>query len=547
MTHIFSDLGLHPQLVQTVTKLGYANPTKIQAEIIPLMLSGQDVIGQSQTGTGKTAAFSLPVLQTLTPSVDYVQALILTPTRELAKQVANSVYDYGHVLGVRVLPIYGGQAYSRQIGRLKKGVDIVAGTPGRLLDLIRKGALDLNHITTLILDEADEMLSMGFIEDIETIIKATPATRQTALFSATLPPAIRNLADRYMNHPQSVTIEGKHLTVATIEQRTYLVQQADKLAALTRLLEIEETTNALVFARTRVGTDQLATELSLRGFPAESLHGDMSQEARERVLERFRRGQMSVLVGTDVAARGLDIDDISHVFNYDLPPDPEVYVHRIGRTGRAGRTGVAVSLVTPGERRRVRQIEAYIRQSITQRTLPTAEEIERYRRQQLVQKLEMWLERDRCRQERELVSELMANGHDSADIAAVALKLVKAEEKQRPIETISDVSEQRSRIGKFQRNSKKGRCRGSRSQSGTSQEEGMVRLTLSAGRANGVKVNHVVGSLASHANIPGHTIGKIEIKPQHTLVDVPEQLVGRVLSKANSYRLGSRRVTIKRT
>ena len=278
-------------------------------------------------------------------------------------QVANAMFEYGSALNVRVLPVFGGQPYGRQISRLKKGVDIVVGTPGRLLDLIRQGALDLSGVSTVVLDEADEMLSMGFIEDIEAILSETPSSRQTALFSATMPPPIRRLADRYMHEPQLFAISRQQLTVEAIEQRYYLVNESDKLAALTRLFEVEDITSALVFARTRVRTGELANELAARGFQAEALNGDMSQDARLQVLDRFKNNRIQVLVATDVAARGLDIDDISHVFNYDLPQDPEVYVHRIGRTGRAGKTGIAITLLTPKERWRLRQIESYAKQS----------------------------------------------------------------------------------------------------------------------------------------------------------------------------------------
>ncbi|HRW48244.1 MAG TPA: DEAD/DEAH box helicase, partial [Caldilinea sp.] len=353
MTTAFSHLGLHPELVQAVEALGFTTPTPIQSAMIPVMLEGHDVIGQAQTGTGKTAAFALPILHRLEPGGRAVQSLVLVPTRELAVQVAKAMHDFGRERGIRVLPVYGGEPYGRQISRLNKGVDVVVGTPGRLLDLIQREALDLSEVETVVLDEADEMLSMGFIEDIESILSATPAERQTALLSATVPPEIRRLADRYLRQPQSVAIEREQVTVSAIEQRHYLVYETDKLAALTRLFEVEPITSALIFVRTRAGTGELAAELSTRGFPAEALSGELEQEERERVMNRFRRNLIKVLVATDVAARGLDIDHISHVFNFDLPEDPEVYVHRIGRTGRAGKSGTALSLVTPNERWRL--------------------------------------------------------------------------------------------------------------------------------------------------------------------------------------------------
>ncbi len=546
----FDVLGLHPQLVQAVDERGYCEPTPIQNEVIPLMLAGEDVMGQAQTGTGKTAAFALPILQQITPEAGFVQALIVAPTRELALQVAKAIYNYGRHRHVRVLTIYGGQPYGRQISRLRKGVDVVVGTPGRLLDLIKQKALDLRQVRTVVLDEADEMLSMGFIEDIETILEEIPPTRQTALFSATLPAAIRQLADRYMQEPTAVTIQQKQLTVAAIEQRYYLVNQGDKLSALTRLFEVEDISLALIFARTRLGTGELANELTVRGFPAEVLNGDLSQEAREQVMARFRRNQIKVLVATDVAARGLDIDDISHVFNYDLPQDPEVYVHRVGRTGRAGKTGIAITLLTPKEQWRLRRIEKYARQKITKANLPTVAEIQACREGKLMEQVMVWLRRGRCSRERELVTQLLTEGHDLVDIAASALKLARAEEKQRPIPPIAEAVDFRSHQDKKRNGQKRkgnGRARnrnGHGPTSNRSHEAGMVRLILSAGKAQGTRPNDVVGTIAFHADIPGRTIGAIRIQEQHTLVDVPEKFVSKVLEKSGSYQIHRQAVTI---
>ena len=550
MTNDFTQMNLRPELVQAVAQRGYTTPTPIQTSVIPLMLNGQDVIGQAQTGTGKTAAFALPILNNLAPDQSHVQSLIVAPTRELAMQVADFVYEYGQISGVRVLAVYGGQPYNRQIRRLKKGVDVVVGTPGRLLDLIKKSVLDLSSVQTVVLDEADEMLSMGFIEDIEAILKETPSTRQTALFSATISPEIRRLADRYMQDPKSVNIDRKQLTVSSLEQRHYLVNEKDKLAALTRLIEIEEITSMLIFTRTRVRTGELANELTVRGFPAEALNGDLSQDARIHVLNRFRKNQLRVLVATDVAARGLDIDDISHVINYDLPFDPESYVHRVGRTGRAGKTGIAITLLTPTELWRLGRIEKFTKHEIPRATLPTVEEIMNHREEQLLNQLEVWLKRGRCRKERELVDGLVERGADPMEIAAVALKMARAEEKQRPIPPLSEVNEYRTsrqkREGKkgYRKHGKNGRKGSHRGIS--SHEAGMVRLTLSQGKAHGVRPNDVVGTIAHHANIPGYTIGKINIQEKHTLVDVPEKFVQQVLAKNGDYQLRKQRITIER-
>ncbi len=544
MINAFTELNLHPNLVQAVSDQGYTEPTSIQSAVIPLMLAGRDVLGQAQTGTGKTAAFALPILQRLASKQSrvHVQALVLTPTRELATQVAQAMADYGRYCGVQVLAVYGGQPYARQLHRLRTGVDVVVGTPGRLLDLIERQALDLSGVRSVVLDEADEMLSMGFIEDIKAILNHTPSTRQTTLFSATLPPEIRRLADRYLRDPQSVTIQHKQRTVAATEQRYYLVNETDKLAALTRLFEVEDITSALIFVRTRVGTGELANELSLRGFPAEALNGDLSQDVRERVLNRFRRHQLKVLVATDVAARGLDIDGISHVFNYDLPQDPEAYVHRIGRTGRAGKTGMAISLLTPKEQWRLRRIETFTKQNITPSSLPTEMDIQARREDALLDQMMVWLKRGRCTRERDMVSKLTKAGYDTTDVAAAALKLARGEEKQRPIAPIRDVEDLRP--PQHNRDSKRGGRRNDRKRTDGWREKGMVRLTLSAGKVHGARPNDVVATIAYHADIPGHAIGAIRIQERHTLVDVPEQFVTQVLAKAGLYQIRRRAVTV---
>jgi ATP-dependent RNA helicase DeaD len=538
----FKQFSLHPELVQGVLERGYTSPTPIQSQVIPTMLAGQDVIGQAQTGTGKTAAFALPMLNNLVPGVGFVQCLVVTPTRELANQVAQAVYEYGRFQNVRVLPVYGGQPYGKQIHRLKEGVDIVVGTPGRLLDLISKKALDLSNTHTVILDEADEMLSMGFIEDIEKLLEQTPEIHQTALFSATIPPPIRRLAAKYMHEPQSITIKTHQLTVESTDQRYYLVNETDKLAAISRLFEIEEFSSTLIFTKTRVGSDELANQLSGRGYAAEALNGDLSQEARERVLNRFKNDMVTVLVATDVAARGLDIEDISHVINYDLPYDVEAYVHRIGRTGRAGKKGIAISLITPAERWRLGRIEKYTRQEITKAKLPTEAEIRQYREDQLIDQVHIWLRRDRCRRESEIVAELVEAGHDPHMIAAVALKLARAEEKQRPIEAISELRERSSRKEGRNLDRKRDFSKGkqkskSNSGSSTSHEDGMVRLSLGTGKTNGVRPGDIVGAIASRANIPGYAIGKIFIQDKRTLVDVPEGYVTKILEKTGTYRI----------
>jgi ATP-dependent RNA helicase DeaD len=529
----FNDLNLQPELVQAVTELGFTSPTPIQSGVIPLMLDGRDILGQAQTGTGKTAAFALPMIQTLQPGHKYIQGLVLVPTRELATQVAGAISDLGRHTGVNVLAVYGGQPYGAQIGALRRGVDILVGTPGRLLDLIDRSVLDLGGIRTVVLDEADEMLSMGFIEDIETILSNTPEDHQTALFSATLPAPIRRLAEKYMQEPQQVTVQREQVTVDAIEQRYYLVSTHEKTAALTRLFEVEEITSALIFVRTRVETTTLAAELSARGFPAEALSGDLIQEARERTLNRFRQGQVQVLVATDVAARGLDIDNISHVFNFQLPDDPEIYVHRIGRTGRAGKTGIAITFVSASERRRLGRVEAFTRKKIQMATLPTEEDIRVKREASLTGKLLIWLKRGRFTRERELVEQMVTEGYDPLDIAAAAIKVARSEEKQRPIHPVAILKESNPQTEKrgYERKPYQDRT------GENSHENGMVRLKMKMGRQHGLSPNEIVGLIASRAEIPGHVIGKISIQDSRSYVDIPEEMVPQVLARTRDARI----------
>jgi len=551
MTTDFSSLNLRAELMQAVTELGYAEPTPIQSGMIPLMLTGVDVIGQAQTGTGKTAAFALPILHNFQKQKN-PQVLILAPTRELALQVANSITEYGKYLHVRVLAVYGGQPYGPQINNLKRGVDIVVGTPGRLNDLLERKVLVLSDVKTVVLDEADEMLNMGFVEEVEKILATTPAERQTALFSATMPARIRKLAERFMRDPQTVAVKRSILTDAAIEQRYYLVNENHKTNALTRLFEIEPIHSALIFARTRAETSTLANELVIRGIPAEAIHGDLDQNARERVLGRFRSNLLKVLVATDVAARGLDIDDISHVFNYHLPDDAEVYIHRIGRTGRAGKTGIAITLLSPKEKRRLREVEALTKQTVTKMELPTPEAIAEHRETQVVEKLKVWLGRGRFKREYEMVQELMDAGHDVMDIAAAAIKSSRGDEKQRPIAEVSEVRDERrerdfSRGGKresFGRKETPGRGGKQRVKGSRTHEEGMIRLKVNKGKAHSIRPNDIVGQIAFHANIPGYTIGKIRIEEKVSFVDVPVDAVDQVLKHSGNYKIGKEKFSV---
>lgn len=552
MTTDFSSLNLRDEIMQAITELGYAEPTPIQTGMIPLMLTGVDVIGQAQTGTGKTAAFALPILNNFEKQKN-PQALVLAPTRELALQVADSMTEYGKHLNVRVLAVYGGQPYGPQINSLKRGVDIIVGTPGRLNDLLDRGVLFLHGVKTVVLDEADEMLNMGFIEDVEKILGLTPPERQTALFSATMPPRIRKLAERFMRDPQSVTAKRTALNAAAIEQRYYFVHESHKTNALTRLFEIEPIHSALIFTRTRAETSTLANELVVRGIPAEAISGDLDQQARERVLGRFRSNQLKVLVATDVAARGLDIDDISHVFNYHLPDDAEVYVHRIGRTGRAGKTGIAITLLSPKEKRRLREVEALTKQPVKEMKLPTAEDIASHREAQLVEKLKVWLGRGRYKRELEIVQELIDGGHDVMNIAAAAIKISRTDEKQRPIAEIAEVKFEKrerdfsSRGAKrepFGRGDASARAGKQRVKGSASHEAGMVRVKINKGKMHNIRPNDIVGQIAFHANIPGYTIGKIRIEDKISFVDIPEDVIAQVIKHSGNYKIGKDKFSV---
>src|SRR5690606_1027420 len=514
---------------------------------IPALLDGRDVLGQAQTGTGKTAAFALPMLDRLDLTASGVQGLVLVPTRELAIQVAEAIFQYGRYWNVRVLPIYGGSSYTRQIRRLQEGVHVVVGTPGRVIDLIQREALDLSKVRYLVLDEADEMLKMGFIDDVETILKETPSERQTALFSATLSEPIRRLSSSYMHDPVSVTIARKELTVPQTEQRHYLVTEDSKVAVVARLLEAEDVQSALIFTRTKVGAAQLAETLMGRGFPVEAIHGDLSQEARETVMRRFRKGHVNILVATDVAARGLDIENVSHVINFDMPYDAEDYVHRIGRTGRAGREGVAITLVTPRERRWLKTIEQFTKHQINRAKLPSREEVYAKRDQRFVHQLDETLAQPDLSRELEIVNSLQESGYDLAKVSAAAIRMARALEAQRPIEDIREPREREERPPRpcrFDRGQEAGAR--FRREDRTAREAGMVRLMMNVGREQGLKPGDVAGAIAGQAGIPGRALGAIDIPRNEPYVDVKEIHVERVLRQMKRSSLRGKAVTLKR-
>ncbi len=546
MSHPFLALGLDPHLVQNLTALGYTEPTPIQAQAIPVLLAGHDVLGRSQTGTGKTAAFGLPLLQSLNPAARHVQALVVTPTRELALQVTQALQSFARGLSLPIVPVYGGTGYGPQLRALRNGrAAVVVGTPGRLLDLLERGALQLDRVRWVVLDEADEMLSMGFIDDITALLAAAPIERQTALFSATLPRPIRDLAERYMRAPQHIAIRPREATANGITQRAFRVRERDKMAALTRLLAAEAMTTGLIFCRTRSTTREVAQTLREHGWPAAALHGDLSQAAREEVFAAVRQGQIRLLVATDVAARGLDIAQVSHVVNYDLPTDPEVYIHRVGRTARAGNTGTAWSLVTPRERGLWRRIEQRVRRRIPFGALPSEQEIARARQTRLLKQLAQTLDEGvpESRAARQVLQTLVAQGHDPLTITLAALHLAQADEP-RVAAPSADADFRRAGRGREGKGSSR-RSHLPARRARREQEPGMVRIGFAAGRTHGLRPGDVVGTLAYQADIPGRVIGRIQIGADTTWVDVPERYVDQVLAR-DAFRWGRRTVKVWR-
>ncbi|MBE0688721.1 MAG: DEAD/DEAH box helicase [Anaerolineae bacterium] len=542
MINPFEALGLREELVRAVEELGFEQPTEIQRGAIPPLLDGRDVLGQAQTGTGKTAAFALPVLQRIDLSGNGVRAIMLTPTRELALQVAEAVELYGKHRNARVAPIYGGAAYARQIKKLRDGAQIVVGTPGRVLDLLNRGVLDLSHVEMVVLDEADRMLDLGFAEDVETIVNTTPAERQTALFSATFPTAVKRLARSFMRDPVTVRIEHKTLTVEQTEQRYYLVRQSDKESALMRLLEAEDVKSALIFMRTKLGAAALAESLIGRGYPVEAIHGDLAQDVREMIMRRFRQGWVTTLVATDVMARGLDIESVSHVINYDIPFDPEDYVHRIGRTGRAGRDGVAITLVTPREHRLLKTIERYTRQPIERGKLPTREEVLAVRDTRFVDRLRAMMGSEELARERELITQLAESGIEATEVAAILMQMARSVEALRPLDDVHEVverphDERRDRRDQRGRGDRFDRYDDRPSRRRTGREAGMVRMMVDAWRADGVQPGDIVGAVASEANIPGKSIGAIDLEARRSFFDIREEHADRVLRSANRITL----------
>ncbi|MCX7568605.1 DEAD/DEAH box helicase [Tumebacillus sp. DT12] len=514
----FLDLNLNKKIQQAISEMGFEEPSPIQVQCIPKVLAGGDVIGQAQTGTGKTAAFGIPLIE-LAAVGKGVQSLILTPTRELAIQVAGELRKIAKYKKVRALPIYGGQPIQSQIRALQQGVQVVIGTPGRVLDHLRRGTLKLDKLRTIVLDEADEMLDMGFIEDIEAILKEAPDERQTLLFSATMPPEVKRLSVRYMKDPESVTIDRGEMTVPLIEQVYYKVLERTKLESLCRVIDSEEVELGIIFCRTKRGVDELTDALISRGYLADGLHGDLSQAQRDRVMKKFRTSDIEILIATDVAARGIDVENVTHVINYDVPQDPESYVHRIGRTGRAGRAGLALTLVTPPDFKMLKLIERVTKAQIEAREVPTLADVAERQSEMWRERLVRTVQDGKLAMYRAILAGLV-DEIDPLDLAAAALKLASGED----FEPASDSEYNWGETGGA---------------------PGMVRFFVNIGRSAKIGPSDLVKLIADEAGIPSNAIGKIDIFDKFTFVEVQEESAPFVFEALRKSRINGSRINLE--
>ncbi len=547
-TLLFTDLGLPETLLAALRDVGYESPSPIQAATIPPLLEGRDVLGQAQTGTGKTAAFALPALSRLDAPAGKPQVLVLAPTRELAIQVAEAFQTYAkHIPGFQILPIYGGQGYGPQLHALKRGVHVVVGTPGRVIDHLERGTLDLSSLRMLVLDEADEMLRMGFIDDVEAILKKTPETRQVALFSATMPAPIKRIAQTYLKDPVEIAIKAQTTTAASIRQRYWMVSGVNKLDALTRIMEAEPFDAMIIFARTKLGTDELAEKLAARGFSAAAINGDVEQKTRERTIQRLKEGQIDVLVATDVAARGLDVERISHVLNYDIPYDTESYVHRIGRTGRAGRSGEAILFVAPRERGMLGAIERATRQKIEQMNLPSVDAVNERRVAKFLDKIDAALGSDDLSVFRGLVERYEQEKNVPAvEIAAALAKLVQGKTPlllPKPAVPEKPFIAGEGRPQRSERPAREPRERTPREP--LPADVGMRTYRIEVGYQHGAQPGHIVGAIANEADLESRYIGRIDIRDDYTLVDLPEGMPPELLEHLQQVRVASKPLRMK--
>ncbi|MDX2065779.1 MAG: DEAD/DEAH box helicase [Fimbriimonadaceae bacterium] len=516
----FAELGLKEEIVRAIRDMGYESPTPIQARAIPVLLRGGDLIGQAQTGTGKTAAFALPIIERVIPELREIQALILAPTRELAVQVAGGIWDLAKHTGIRVVPVYGGQPIDRQFRALSQGAHVIVGTPGRVMDHLRRGSIKPDYISMAVLDEADEMMALGFTEDMDAILGQLPEHRQLAFFSATMPPKVADLTKKYLRDPQRVSIEAKRRTVDNTQQTYYEVPRGKKLDALARVLDMESPGPTIVFCRTRQETNDLCDHLRLRGYGAESLHGDMNQNERDRVMRRFRDGQFDLLVATDVAARGLDIETVTHVINYDIPFDVEAYIHRIGRTGRAGRTGTAITLIEGKQRRQLEVIERVTGAKIKPARIPTAADIAARRREAFKESLREAIDEGGFDAHLAIVDDL-ADEFDASVIAAAALNLLwQAQHAKAKIEEepVADYEQP---------------------------ELGMARIFVGLGRQDNLRPGDLVAAIANEAGLSGKAIGVIDVLDRTSYVEVPQDRADQVVAALRQTKLRGRKAKVQ--
>jgi ATP-dependent RNA helicase DeaD len=541
----FGDLGLGPKVLKVLSDVGYESPSAIQTQTIPHLLEGRDVIGLAQTGTGKTAAFALPILDRLDLAQKSPQALVLAPTRELALQVCEAFEKYASTTkGVHVLPVYGGQGYGVQLSALRRGVHIVVGTPGRIMDHLDKGTLDLSELRFLVLDEADEMLNMGFAEDVETILADTPDTKQVALFSATMPKQIRSLSQKYLNNPVEISIERKTRTADNITQRYLICSYPQKVDALTRILEVENFEGMIVFVRTKNETETLAEKLRARGFGAAAINGDVAQAVRERTVNQLKAGKLDILVATDVAARGLDVERITHVVNYDIPTDTESYVHRIGRTGRAGRSGDAISFVTPRERYLLKHIEKATRQPLEQMQLPSVDDVNATRLARFDDRITAALESSQIGFFRDVIGHYVKNNDvPEADVAAALAIVLQGDTPLVLEEAPEPPRRQRDHDDRGGRERDGGRAeRGPRRQS----DKPMASYKIAVGKRHRVEPRQIVGALANEGGLGRNDFGRITIRPDYSIVELPAKLPGPVWEKLKETRISGKLIDLQR-
>lgn len=519
----FNELDISEKFIKAVTEMGFEEMTPIQAKAIPVVLEGKDIVGQAQTGTGKTAAFAIPMLQKVDVKSKKIQAIVLCPTRELAIQVAEEIRKLSKFIhGLKVLPIYGGQDIVKQIRSLKAGVQVIIGTPGRVMDHMRRKTVKFDNVDLVVLDEADEMLNMGFRDDIETILTETPADRQTILFSATMPKPIMEIAKAYQNNAEIIKVVRKELTVKNIEQYYYEVRPKKKEEALSRLLDVYNPNHSIVFCNTKRQVDELVTALQGRGYFAEGLHGDLKQQQRDRVMNGFRKGKTDILVATDVAARGIDVDDVDAVFNYDLPQDDEYYVHRVGRTGRAGRAGLAFTFVVGKEVYKLKDIQRYCKTKIIAKKIPSLDDVTNTRIDQIFRKISDVIEsEDMTSFIRILEDRVNEEDYTAMDVASAFLKLSLGDSKDNaPTEELADFGD-------------------------TGAEEGMVRLFINIGKNQKARPGDILGAIAGESGIPGKLIGSIDMYDKYTFVEVPREYAKEVLNAMASAKIKGKSINIE--